>query len=54
MPPVGVLALQGDWQTHMNVIESLGAQARPCGQRTISRRFAPSSFQEGSPRPCFA
>lgn len=29
MPPVGVLALQGDWQTHMNVIESLGAQARP-------------------------
>lgn len=29
MPPVGVLALQGDWQTHLNVIESLGAQARP-------------------------
>ena len=29
MPPVGVLALQGDWQTHMDVIESLGAQARP-------------------------
>ena len=29
MPPVGVLALQGDWKTHMGVIESLGAQAQP-------------------------
>ncbi len=29
MPPVGVLALQGDWKAHMDVLEGLGARARP-------------------------
>lgn len=29
MPPAGVLALQGDWKTHIAVITSLGAEARP-------------------------